>query len=246
MNIALLTGRGGAGSSFPGKNVSPLLGRPLMLYPYLAAQRACLIDDIYLSTDGDSLKQVARDHGLKVIDRPAEFARPDSQHDECINHALSVFQERGVPVELLVILMCNVAIQPEGKIDACLQALRDDPALDTAVTVHEWGDHHPTRAKTLNPDGLLVPIIQMPEHVTTTRQLLGSTLYLDHQVWAFRIRDYRLPRPGFPPWSFMGSRVKGILNEDIVIDVHTPHDIAYSEQWLRAHGVGPDGETGPL
>jgi len=241
MNIALLTGRGGAGSSFPGKNVYPLLGQPLMLYPYQAAQRARLIDDIYISTDGEALKQIAREHQIKVIDRPPEFARPDSQHDECINHALSVLRERGVPVDLLVILMCNVGIQPEGKIDACLQALRDDPTLDTAVTVHEWGDHHPTRAKTLNADGLLVPIIAMPERVTTTRQLLGTTLYLDHQVWAFRIRDYALPQPGFPPWSFMGTRVKGILNEEIVVDIHTPYDIAYTEQWLRAHSAAPHG-----
>ena len=46
MNIALLTGRGGAGSSFPGKNVFPILGRPLMLYPYASAKKSRLIDDI--------------------------------------------------------------------------------------------------------------------------------------------------------------------------------------------------------
>src|SRR5262249_16621956 len=132
-------------------------------------------------------------------------------------------------------------IQPEGKIDACLQALLDDPTLDTAVTVHEWGDHHPTRAKTVDAQGLLVPIIPMPEHVTTTRQLLGTTVYLDHQVWAFRIRDYVLPATGFPPWSFMGSRVKGIVNEDIVLDIHTSADIAYTEQWLRANGAAAPG-----
>src|SRR5262245_45641053 len=117
MNIALLTGRGGAGSSFPGKNIYPILGRPLMLYPYLAAKRSRLIDDIYISTDGEEHNRVARDHGIKVIDRPPEFARPDSQHNECIDHALQVLRENRVPVETLTILMCNVGIQPEGKID---------------------------------------------------------------------------------------------------------------------------------
>ena len=236
MNIALLTGRGGAGSSFPGKNVTPILGKPLMLYPYLAARRSRWIDDIYISTDGDMLKAVARQHDIKIIDRPAEFARPDSQHDECINHALSVFAERKIPVDVLVILMCNVGIQPDGKIDECVKALLEDPTLDTAVTVHEWGDHHPSRAKTFNADGLLTPIIPLPKQITTTRQLLDPTFYLDHQVWAFRIRDYKLPQPGPGPWPYMGQRVKGIVNEDIVIDIHTSADVAYTETWLRAKG----------
>jgi CMP-N,N'-diacetyllegionaminic acid synthase len=236
MNIALITGRGGAGSSFPGKNVYPIFGRPLMLYSYLAAQQSMLVDDVYLSTDGDDLKDVGRKHGMKIIDRPAEFARPDSQHNECIDHALGVLKELGVPVEIIVILMCNVGIQPEGRIDQCIQALLDDPALDSAVTVREWGDHHPTRAKTLNSEGLLVPILDMKTPVTTTRQLLGDTFYLDHQVWAFRVRDYGLPSGGHQPWWFMGARVKGIPNDDLVIDIHTRADIAYTEMWLRAHG----------
>jgi CMP-N,N'-diacetyllegionaminic acid synthase len=236
MNVALLTGRGGAGSSFPGKNVHPVLGRPLMLYPYLAAKRSRLIDDIYLSTDGDDLKQVGREHGIKIIDRPPEFARPDSQHNECIDHALDVLRHKSVTVDTLTILMCNVGIQPEGKIDECIQALLDDPSLDSAVTVHEWGDHHPTRAKTTDKSGVLVPILQMKEKVTTTRQLLDTTYYLDHQVWAFRIRNYRLPSNGHQPWWFMGNRVKGISNKDIVIDIHTHADITYTEMWLRAHG----------
>ncbi|OLD57953.1 MAG: hypothetical protein AUI54_00775 [Acidobacteria bacterium 13_1_40CM_2_56_5] len=236
MNIALLTGRGGTGSSFPGKNVFPIMGRPLMLYPYLAAKKSRLLEDIYISTDGEDLKAVARENGIKIIDRPPEFARPDSQHNECIDHALGVLREKRVPVQILVILMCNVGIQPHGKIDECIQALIDDPSLDTAVTVHEWGDHHPTRAKTTDADGLLIPILPMKDKVTTTRQLLGATFYLDHQVWAFRIREYRLPASGHQPWWFMGNRVKGIPNKDLVIDIHTREDIAYTETWLRAHG----------
>ena len=236
MNIALLTGRGGTGSSFPGKNVFPILGRPLMLYPYLAATKSALLHDIYLSTDGEELKAVARPQGIKIIDRPSEFARPDSQHNECMEHALSVLRDRGVRVDILVILMCNVGIQPQGKIDECIQALLDDPKLDSAVTVHEWGDHHPSRAKTLNSDGLLVPIVESRQPVTATRQLLGATFYLDHQVWAHRIRDYRLPSGGSSPWPYMGKRIKGISNDELVIDVHTRADIDYTEMWLRAHG----------
>ena len=85
-------------------------------------------------------------------------------------------------------------------------------------------------------DGLLRPIVPMEADVTTTRQLLGDTFYLDHQVWAIRVRDGRLPESGHQPWDFMGSRVRGVENEEMVIDVHTPADVAHSEMWLRGHG----------
>ena len=39
MNVILLTGRGGS-KSVPGKNVYPVLGRPLAFYPMTAAKRA--------------------------------------------------------------------------------------------------------------------------------------------------------------------------------------------------------------
>ena len=209
-----------------------------MLYPYMAAQASRLIDDIYLSTDGEELKEIARNEGLKIIDRPPEFARADSQHIDCIDHALAWLKERDIDVSIIVILMCNVVIQPEGVIDRCIESLLDDETLDSAVTVREWGDHHPTRAKTMGEDGLLSPILDDDStKVTTTRQLLGNCHYLDHQVWAFRVRDGKLPADGQGPWYWMGEKIKAILNDDIVIDIHSLADIAYSEMWLKAQGV---------
>ena len=238
MIIGLLTGRGGSPEqSLPYKNTYPVLGRPAMLYPYLAAKKSKLIDDIYLSTDGEDLKETARAEGIKIIDRPSQYARADSQHDECINHALDYLFELGIDVEIIVILMCNVAIQPEGSIDRCIQALLDDTSIDTAVTVREWGDHHPSRAKRMDEEDLLSPIVTVgDERITTTRQLLGNCYYLDHQVWAFRVKGKHLPSDGQGPWYWMGHKIKGIANDDLVLDIHNIADVAYSEMWLRANG----------
>ena len=230
MIVGLLTGRGG-NQSLPGKNIFPVCGKPLLWYPLEAVRQSKLLDDVYLSTEDPDIKAVARGLDLKILERPPEFARADSQHDECMLHAIRELAQRGIEVEILVVLMCNVGIQPRGKIDACVQALLDDPELDSAVTVHEWGDHHPTRAKRVTDDGLLEPILAMEGDITTTRQLLGDCFYLDHQVWALRVaRCFR--SDGQPPWRFLGRRVKGIPNEELVIDIHTETDIRYTEMWI--------------
>ena len=49
MICALLLGREGS-SGFPGKNVYPVLGRPLVAYPLLAANGASSVDRVDLST----------------------------------------------------------------------------------------------------------------------------------------------------------------------------------------------------
>src|SRR5256712_4859286 len=232
MIIGLLTGRGG-NQNLPDKNVYPVCGRPLVWYPLQSGKRAKLLDDIYLTTEDRKIKEVAAALGVKIIDRPPQFARPDSQHDECMLHAVEELARQRIEVDILVVLMCNVGIQPEGKIDACVQALLDDPELDSAVTMRDWGDHHPTRAKRIGSDGLLEPVVPVSGNVTTTRQLLGDCYFMDHQVWALRVK--RCFRPdGQPPWKFLGRKVKGIMNEDIVVDVHTLADIRYTEMWVSA------------
>ena len=50
---AMLIGRGGS-RGVPGKNTMPILGRPLMTYPIMAAQHSRSIDTIFLATEAES------------------------------------------------------------------------------------------------------------------------------------------------------------------------------------------------
>tara|TARA_Y100000590_G_scaffold20022_2_gene23393 strand:- start:4656 stop:5384 length:729 start_codon:yes stop_codon:yes gene_type:complete len=237
MIIGLLTGRGGSEQqSLPYKNTYPILGKPLMLYPFFAAKKSKYIDDIYLSTNGSELKEVARENDIKIIARPNEFAESDSQHNTCINHALKELNSINIDVEIIVILMCNVAIQPDGAIDKCIEELLKDPSLDSAVTVRDWGDHHPTRAKTIDENNLLQSILpENKTNVSTTRQLLGPCFYLDHQVWAIRVKNGKLHDDGQGPWYWMGEKIKAVENKELVIDIHSIEDVKYSELWIKSN-----------
>ena len=59
MIIALLLGREGS-EGFPGKNLYPVLGRPLMEYPLLAAIESASVDEVYVSTDSKKIKDIAK------------------------------------------------------------------------------------------------------------------------------------------------------------------------------------------
>ena len=74
---AILIGRGGS-VGLPKKNVMPVLGRPLMAYPLLAAKNCKLIDKIYVSTDASEIKKVAKDLNAEIIDRPKNLATSEA------------------------------------------------------------------------------------------------------------------------------------------------------------------------
>ena len=83
----IILARGGS-KGVPGKNIKELNGVPLLAYPILAAKKAELISEIYVSTDDVNIKKVALEYGAKVIDRPKELAQDDTTDVEAMRHAV--------------------------------------------------------------------------------------------------------------------------------------------------------------
>ena len=74
MICALMMGRAGS-VGFPGKNLSPVLGRPLCAYPLMAAKASRYVDRIFVSTDSKEIMDIACAYGAEVITiRPPELA----------------------------------------------------------------------------------------------------------------------------------------------------------------------------
>jgi len=252
-NIALLTGRGGS-MSIKDKNVMPVLGRPLMMYPYIAAQQAKYIDDIYLSTDGEKLKEIAESNGIKIINRPPELALETSQHVECIHHALNHLKERGIQVNILVVLLCNVATHDVGAIDAAIEFLSKNPEYDSCVAVTEMRENHPAIAKkTIANSTPLQKSFETPVHYLTpfleddaplSRESMRPCYFLTHSFWALRVASLE-KTDGQPPWDFMGKKIAGLKMEH-GRDIHDFEDTAFVECWLQMRGWTPfDGPYTP-
>lgn len=233
-NIALLCGRAGS-QSVREKNLYPVLGRPMMMYPLLAAKAAAHVDDVFITTDSEKMKSIARENGVRVIDRPAELATPTAQHVDTLIHALAGIAGQGVAVKYLVVLMCNCATYPKGLIDECIERLDRDPAADSCVTGFVENDHHPYRVKQMGSDGYLRTWMDLSGvSVSTNRQDLPPCHVLDHAMWILRVSTC-FPPKGQKPWTFMGNRILFANNEGSR-DIHSMEDFEYTEKYLRARG----------
>ncbi len=90
---ALMIGRQGS-LGFPGKNIYPVLGRPLTAYPLLAANDSDYVERVFVSTDCQDISEIARDHGAELIERPPELASKEALGEDAFVHGYYEIKRR--------------------------------------------------------------------------------------------------------------------------------------------------------
>ena len=234
--VALLTGRGN--NTLKDKNVLPVLGKPLLFYPAMAARSCEMITDFYVSSDDEKILNAAAACGYKRIRRPAELALPTAQHVDAITHALSVMKEDGVEPDILVVLLANSAIVKREWIEESIDNLVKNPKLSASVPVLLEMDNHPYRSKCLREDGCLGTWFDFRgKNISTNRQDLPMNFVLCHNFWTLNLKNsIYSDEEGQQPWAFMGNNIKPIVVRES-FDVHDEDDILRTEKWLKEEGI---------
>lgn len=240
---AVLIGREGS-VGFPGKNVTPVLDRPLVEYPLQAAQDARQIDQIYMSTDSEKLKTIARNAGATIIDRPAHLATTAALGEDVFVHAHDVIRDRlsrsNQAIELLVLLMANAATITPELIDEGVRVLREHPDYDSAVSVSRYNMWSPLRARKIGSDGLLHPFVPFetfgdPKTLNCDRDSQGDVWFADMGVSIIRPACLTRIAEGLLPQRWMGQNIYP-LKQWGGLDVDYPWQLPQVEFWLREHG----------
>lgn len=243
MIAALLIGREGS-IGFPGKNTFPVLGRPLMLYPMLAAMNSRYIERCYLSTDSTRYKEYARGFGWQIIDRPARLATKEALGEDAFRHGYESIRDEcarhGEPLDQIVLLFCNAPTVTAALIDRGVDMLRARPDVDSAVSVSVYNMWSPIRARRLMANGLLEPFVPVEamgfgDGVTCDRDSQGDVCFADMGVSVVRPRCFEEMEQGLLPQKWMGRRIAPIEQWG-GCDVDYEWQIPLVEFWLRRHG----------
>ena len=243
MIVALILGRKGS-VGFPGKNLFPLLGRPLMAYPLLAAVHARHLDRVYISTDDERIMEVGRKYGADIIIRPLELATKTALGEHAYVHGYHTIKEklrtRGDEIELMVLLFCNTATILAATIDAGIDILLVNPDIDSAVTVSCYNMWSPLRARKIGPDGLLHPFVPFetfgdPKTLNCDRDSQGDVWFADMGVSIVRTRCLDNLEEGLLPQKWMGRKIYP-LKQWGGCDVDYEWQIPGVEFWLRQYG----------
>lgn len=242
--VALMIGRKGS-VGFPGKNVYPLLGRPLAAYPLLAARASHNVERIFVSTDCPQITAIAREHGAELIERPPELATKEALGEDVFAHGYHEIKRRlaaeGREIELVVLLFANAATITAELIDRGIDILRGDSKFDSAVTTSVYNMWSPLRARKLGADGCLRPFVPFetfgdPRTLNCDRDSQGDVHFADMSVSVVRPHCLEKLRDGLLPQKWMGQNIAAIPSWG-GCDVDYEWQLPMVEFWLRKHGV---------
>ncbi|MEI6095637.1 MAG: acylneuraminate cytidylyltransferase family protein [Gammaproteobacteria bacterium] len=134
--LAVIPARGGS-KGLPGKNIRPLLGKPLIVWTIESAKKSKFIDQICVSTDSPEIAAVAESAGVKVpFLRPAELAGDKSTSFEAAKHAIDFYRNLGQEFEYIVLLEPTSPIRKETDVDEMLEKLNNSsPNFDSIVSI---------------------------------------------------------------------------------------------------------------
>lgn len=243
MICALMIGRAGS-VGFPGKNIAPVLGRPLCSYPLMAARASQYVERLYVSTDSPEIEQIAQSFGAETIERPKELASSQALGEHVFVHGYQEIKRRlaaeGKQVELMVLLFANGATITAKLIDKGIEILHKDPTMDSAVTTSVYNMWSPLRARRINAEGCLVPFVPFetfgdPRTLNCDRDSQGEVHFADMSVSVVRPHCLDNLDDGLLPQKWMGQRIAPIRSWG-GCDVDYEWQLPMVDFWLRKHG----------
>jgi CMP-N-acetylneuraminic acid synthetase len=243
MIVAILIGREGS-SGYPGKNVTPILGKPLVAWPLEAAKAVPAIERIYVSTDSPRLKDIAAEYGARIIDRPEHLCTKAALGEHAYQHAHGIIRDElaaeGKEPTLYVLLMANAPTISAAQLDEGITALQAHPDYDSAVTVSCYNMWSPLRARKIDSNGLLQPFVPFetfgdPKTLNCDRDSQGDVWFADMGVSIIRPGNLEHLEEGMLPQKWMGQNIYPIKNVG-GLDVDYMYQMPQAEYWLRNNG----------
>ena len=141
--ILCVIGARGGSQGVPGKNIRPLLGKPVIAWAIQKALAVPGIDRVVVSTDSEKIAEVARAAGAEApFIRPKALASSDSGKFQVWQHALETCEQLdGAAYDLYVDIDCtNPLIETRdivGAIDRFRLLQREGRNPDAVFTVSE-------------------------------------------------------------------------------------------------------------
>ena len=120
--VMLIPARGGS-KRFPGKNIYPLAGKPLLAHSIEYSRRVLPDTEVYVSTDSEEIAAVARKYGAVVIKRPVELSGDLCSSDVVLQHAATELLSLRKEFDYMIHIQATNPLRPEGMMGEALRII---------------------------------------------------------------------------------------------------------------------------
>jgi N-acylneuraminate cytidylyltransferase len=117
--VVIIPARGGS-KRLPEKNIMDFGGIPLLAHSIkYALANSTIVDDIYVSTDDVTIKEIAIKYGAKVIDRPADLAGDFEPTVTALKYSLETINDN--TIENVILLQPTNPLRPVNLLQDCFE-----------------------------------------------------------------------------------------------------------------------------
>ena len=227
MNVlGIIPARGGS-KGVPQKNIKLLNSKPLIFYTIQAA-KASNLSDLIISTDCPKIAEIAKSFSVKVpFLRPNELSTDHAKSIDVAIHALKKMEEFGSKkYDAVMLLQPTTPYRSANHINKALDIIKNQPDLDSVISVVDVEGHHPARMKYIQNNILIDPPF-CEEFENQNRQELEKMYIRNGAIYLTR-KDVLLNK------SFKGKKSHALLmSAESSINIDSKLDFKFAEFLLK-------------
>ncbi|NUF53734.1 acylneuraminate cytidylyltransferase family protein [Acinetobacter seifertii] len=224
-NFAFIFARGGS-KGLPGKNIKPLAGKPLLRYSIDTALASDLIEQVFVSTDDQTIAEVAIEGGAILIERPNELASDQSPEWLSWRHAVEWATEHYGSFDGFVSLPATSPLRSQDDVEAAILKRQAETA-DICIAVTPASRSPYFNMVKYNKAGF-VELVNQPEGEVSRRQDAPQVFDITTVVYAttpeFVLNNYGL---------FSGKVVSIEVPKARAVDIDDIYDFRLAEAIIK-------------
>jgi CMP-N,N'-diacetyllegionaminic acid synthase len=145
--LAIIPARGGS-KGIPNKNIMDICGKPLIAYTIEAGKKSKYIDEIMVSTDSVTIKEVAVQYGAKIpFLRPELLSDDSAKSIDLVLHAIDFYMSNNTYFDYVILLQPTSPLRTFAQIDEAIEKLMDSNG-NSLVSVRE-ADENPVLMRSI-------------------------------------------------------------------------------------------------
>jgi CMP-N,N'-diacetyllegionaminic acid synthase len=237
--ICIVCVRGGS-KGLPGKNIRPVLGKPLLAWTVEQATASKAFDVVAASSDSKPILEIARSAGADVlVERPADLASDAASVLPAVLHCLHAAETRvGREFETLVLLQATSPTRTVDDIKNAL-ALFYETRADAVISVKEATASPYFNLVEIAADGA-VRLSKTLEKPIVRRQDAPDCFQINGSIYVWR----RALFCAAPAVLYPNARLF-VMPAERSIDIDSELDFALAELVLARRAAAMAGRSGP-
>lgn len=186
--LGIIPARGGS-KGLLRKNIRIVDGEPLVVHTIRSALGSRLLDKIVVSTDDETIKNIASEYAVTVISRPSELSQDSSSTIDVTLHVLDWLGSNGELFDIVVLLEPTSPLRKEDDIDRAIDEFLDNINwADAMVSLGDIHLEHPYHSKIIE-GGYVKNLI--PHEQVDQRQSLIRTFFPFGVIYLSKVETLR-------------------------------------------------------